>query len=111
MLIVNVKKLGIFLLRGDAVSHLQTPDHVMEWVKVGVPYQDKQEISYEVFAAYTGWNPGVVPMGIMGGLSELPQAESSEEQYEQLLTKVRAGVEELKQEYYDMMLAEEPSDS
>ena len=104
LLIVNVKNTGIFLLRGDVVSHLQTPDHVMEWVKVGVPYQDKVEISQTVFSAYTGWNAGVIPVGLVGGLSELPQAESSEEQYEQLLTKVRAGVEELKQEYYDMML-------
>lgn len=106
LLIVNVKNTGIFLLRGDAVSHLQTPDHVMEWVKVGVPYQDKVEISNTVFSAYTGWDSGVIPVGLVGGLSELPQAESSEEQYNQLLTKVRAGVEELKQEYYDMMLSD-----
>ena len=103
MLILNVKKLGIFMLRGDQVQHLQSPDHVLQFVRAGVPYQDKQEMDYEVFVAYTGYNAGVIPMGLVGGIAEMTPAVSPEEQYEQLLTKVRAGVEELKQEYYDMM--------
>lgn len=106
LLIVNVKPLGIFLLRGNDVQHLRHPDHVLEWVRAGVPYQDKVEMSMNVFAAYTGWDSGVVPAGIMGGLSEFPQAEAAEEQYDQLLTKVQAGIEVMKEEYYAMMLTE-----
>ncbi len=105
VLILNVKKLGIFMLRGDSVSHMQHPDHVLEWVRAGVTYQDRVEMSWEVFTAYTGWNPGIVPvMGLVGGLDEFSTpATNIEEEYEQLITKVRAGIEQMKEEYYAMM--------
>jgi hypothetical protein len=107
MLIFNVKNTGIFLQRGDQIQHLLHPDHVLAFVKIGVPYQDKVELSREVAETYLGISvPSEIEAGFVIGLDEFPPATSTTEEYEYLLTKVRAGIEEMKQEYYDMMLAD-----
>ncbi len=106
MLVFNVKGIGIFFSRGDRIQHLQHPDHVMEFVKIGVPYQDKAELSKEVAQAYLGILIPDVDMGMVVGLDEFPPATSLEKEYQQMLVKVRAGVERMKEEYYDMMLSE-----
>lgn len=101
MLIVNVKNTGIFLLRGNDVAHIQHPDHVLAWVKAGVPYQDKVEMSAEVFKSYTGWGQA---RGVMGGagLDEGGDTEADAEaakQYEETISGVRSGLDAIYDEY------------
>lgn len=84
MLVLNVKSTGIFLLRGDQVIHLGAVDHVLYWVRAGVPYQDKVEMPLDVFRQYTGWSP-------MRGLA------GDEISYEE----IKAGVDEAMKKVYD----------
>lgn len=100
VLILNVKDTGIFLLRGSEVGHLQHPDHVLAWVKAGVPYQDKVEMPFAVFSAYTGWGQA---RGFMGGAGldeadEEAQAETASE-YEEMREAVQAGMQDVYDEY------------
>lgn len=102
VLIVNVKNTGIFLLRGSEVSHLQHPNHVFEWVGVGVPYQDRKEMSKEVFQAYTGWGASEI-RGLTGaGPSEGDDPGAEQElarQYEETLSSVRESIDQVYDEY------------
>jgi hypothetical protein len=109
MLILNVKKLGIFMLRGDNISHMQHPDHVLEWVRAGVTYQDRVEMSWQVFTAYTGYDPGII-QGLLGvssaaNLDAVPV--EIENAYNDMLSEVRTGIEQMKEEYYAMMTSGE----
>lgn len=92
VLILNVKDTGIFLLRGSVVSHLQHPDHVLQWVKAGVPYQDKVEMTRQVFSAYTGWTD--TGSGAIRGLTgKLPDT------YNSMVAAVRSGMDDIHDEY------------
>lgn len=109
VLILNVKNTGIFLLRGSEVSHLQSPDHVLEWVRVGVPYQDRVEMSRAVFSAYTGWGQA---QGLMGGAGpgedEDPFADDEiDAEYEALVTAVRSGIDLVHDEYVRSLQVQE----
>lgn len=101
VLILNVDNTGIFLLRGSEVSHLQHPNHVMEWVRAGVPYQDRVSMSKDVFSAYTGWGADQIRGLIGSGLPEGDDTAADDEiarQYQELL----AAVQEMRdQEYND----------
>lgn len=105
MLIFNIQNTGIFLQRGDNVQHLQHPDHVLAFVKIGVPYQDKVELPLMVAESYLNLHPIIGTATIRGiaGVEELPQAETAADEYQQLLTKVRAGMDQIKEDYYRMM--------
>lgn len=105
MLILNVKDIGIFLLRGDGISHLQHPDHVMEWVRAGVPYQDKQIMSEAVFVGYTGYDSHslrrlVALRNEIGQDVDEPMLSPDE-----MIAQTQEAMERMKQEYYDMMRA------
>lgn len=111
MLILNVKTLGIFMLRGDQVQHLQSPDHVMEFVRAGVPYQDKQVMSESIFRAYTGYDAPSI-RGLVGGKIQdfkgrfdTDNEESSVLSGDEMIEQTQAAMAALKQEYYDMMRA------
>lgn len=111
MLILNVQTLGIFLLRGSEVEHLQSPDHVMEFVRAGVPYQDKNVMSQAVFTAYTGWGAnqirglaGVVEK-ILPGDKEQREVSASLLDGDVMITETQAAMDRMKQEYYDTMRA------
>ena len=90
MLIVNVKGSGIYLLRGEKSQHLTHPDHVLEWVKAGVPYQDKAVVSRAVFDQYgtdrrSGERSGEVEAG------HVP--------YDEMVAAVQAGLQEIHDQY------------
>lgn len=107
VIIVNVKDTGIFLLRGSEVTHLQAPAHVLEWVGVGVPYQDRKEMSRDVFSAYTGWGQA---QGLLGGAGlaqgdDTEAADQAAREYQALLEQVQAGIDETYNEYIREMTA------
>ncbi len=99
MLIFNVEGVGIFLSKGHKVVHLQHPDHVFEFVRIGVPYQDKVALSPSVANLYLGIYAEDHVYEIRGDLMETGIHVSYEEQ----LLQVRDGLEAIKEEYYAMM--------
>jgi hypothetical protein len=104
MLIFNVENTGIFLQRGDSVQHLLHPDHVLAFVKIGVPYQDKVELPLTVADSYLNFHPVIGVRGLAEKL--IPGKESanaSEFSYIEMLQQVRAGVDQMKEDYYRMM--------
>ena len=94
MLIVNVKSNGIFLLRGDKTQLLTHPDHVLEWVKAGVPYQDKVEISPVVFQQY-----GVDRSAARRGSERSGDVEEASVPYDDMVAAVQTGLQEIYDEY------------
>lgn len=111
MLIVNVKDLGIFLLRGDNVEHLQHPDHVMEFVRAGVPYQDKNVMSSAVFTAYTGWTTTGLTSLVAENTRKARRAlgmdsgDVTELTADEMIAQTQAAMDQMKEEYYAMMRA------
>lgn len=108
MLIINVQDTGIFLLRGNHVQHLQHPDHVMDFVRAGVPYQDKVNMPKHVFESYLPINQNVgvreAARGLVSSVLSTEEEEDSTVPYDEMVSQVQAKMEAMKQEYYDMML-------
>lgn len=91
MLIVNVKNTGIFLCHSSGVSHLHTPDDVFAWVRAGVPYQDKVELTTAQFR-YAGWSPE----GRMGAAAE---DDEDTVPYDEMVSVIQAKLDEVHDEY------------
>ena len=88
MLIVNVKSSGIYLLRGDKSQQFTHPDHVLEWVKAGVPYQDKVTLSTAVFEQY-GTDRRIGERAV----------EEEPVPYDEMIAAVQAGLQEAYDQY------------